>query len=83
MNSYHMPGDAEAQGAIAGIKETYGAPPPTTFRKGDRVTFYRDEKPIRGMVVSEELPNGSFWVSYDYPGGPATLRLSATEIFYF
>jgi len=83
MNSYHMPGDAEAQGAIAGMQETYGAPPLTTFRKGDRVTFYRDEKPIRATVVSDELPNGSFWVSYDYPGGPATLNLPTEELYHF
>ena len=82
MNSYHMPGDAEAQAAIAGMQETYGEPP-KTFRANEWVTFYQEGRPVRALVVEDETEAGLVRVTYHAATGKKYAEFSSTELSYF
>ena len=83
MKDFNMPGDAEAQGAIAGMQETYGTPQQTPYRKGDRVTFYVQEKPVRATVTRNEDARGLVVLRYDYAGGSKELALFSDSVYHF
>lgn len=84
MEKDFQPGDAEALGAIKGMKETYGEPP-QGFSVGESVTYTNEQESCRATIfeVGDDLLQ-TYIIAIHVPGhGRVLKQVHESELAYF